>query len=133
MPVPVTAIYAALLGVIVLTLQALVGRKRLESEVSLYDGGDKELGVAIRRHANFTEHVPLALILMVIIELNGAPRALIHALGVALVTARIVHPFGLKHDFAAFVPARGIPALATLLVTLVASVVAGCQATFGAH
>ncbi len=133
MLVPATALYAALLGIIVLTLQALVGRQRLRSEVSLYDGGDKELAVAIRRHANFTEHVPLALILLVIIELNGAPRSLIHTLGVALVVARIVHPFGLKYDFAAFVPARGLGALATLLITLAAIVMATGQAIFGAR
>jgi hypothetical protein len=124
MLVPVTAIYAALLGLVVLTLQALVGRNRLRSEVSLYDGGDTKLGVAIRRHANFAEHVPLALILLVIIELNGAPRALLHTLGVVLIAARIAHPFGLKPEFAAFVPARGLGAVATLLVTLVAIVVA---------
>jgi uncharacterized membrane protein YecN with MAPEG domain len=73
---------------------------------------------------DFTEHVPLALILLVIIELNGAPRALLHTLGVVLIAARIAHPFGLKPEFAAFVPARGLGAVATLLVTLVAIVVA---------
>ncbi len=131
MLVPATAIYAALLGIIGLTLVALVGRNRLRAEVSLYDGGDKQLGVAIRRHANFTEHVPLALTLLLIIELNGAPRALIHILGVALVIARMLHPFGLKYQFARYVPARGISTLATVLVTLVAIAVATWQVTFG--
>lgn len=88
MPVPVTALYASLLGIVGLTLMALVGRKRQAAEVSLYDGGDQELAVAIRRHANFTEHVPLALILLVVIELNGAPAWLLHVLGSALVIAR---------------------------------------------
>ncbi len=127
MLVPVTALYAALLGLIAIGLQALVGRERLRTGVSIYDGGDRLLAVAIRRHANFTEHVPLALILMAIIELNGASPTWLHALGIALVASRILHPVGLKYDDAQ-VPARGIGAVTTLHVTLAAIATAGGQA-----
>jgi uncharacterized membrane protein YecN with MAPEG domain len=80
----------------------------------------------MRRHANFTEHVPLALILLALIELNGAGAALMHSLGIVLVASRIVHPFGLHHEDMRR-KARLIGALGTLLVSVVAAAVAGYQ------
>ncbi len=130
MLVPATALYAALLGLVTIVLQLLVGQSRLRTGISVYDGGDKQLAVAIRRHANFAEHVPLVLILLALIELNGAPKPWIHILGIALLACRIVHPFGLKYDVAR-VPARGIGAFGTLLVTLAAILVAGWQGLAG--
>lgn len=119
MPVPVTTLYAALQGLISIALQMQVGRQRLATGVSLMDGGNHDLAVAIRRHANWTEHVPLVLVLMALIELNGAGAAWLHALGATLLVARIVHPFGLKWDVSQ-VPARLVGALGTLVVTLAA-------------
>ncbi len=123
MPVPITALYAALLGLVMIVLQLLLGRQRLDNDVSLYDGGHKDLAVAIRRHANWTEHVPFALILLALIELNGASAVWLHTLGATLLVARIVHPFGLRWDVAR-VRARFIGAFATLLVILAGIVTA---------
>ncbi len=119
MPVPVTTLYAALLGLIAIVLQLMVGRHRLDTGVSLLDGGNQDLAVAIRRHANWTEHVPFALILLALIELNGANPGWLHLLGASLVTARIIHPFGLKWGVAR-VPARFIGPFTTLIVTFAA-------------
>ncbi len=60
MPVLITALYAGILAVV---LGFRVGRQRLKNEVSLLHGESPELLEEIRRHANFTEAVPLALIL----------------------------------------------------------------------
>ena len=57
-----------------------------------------ELATRIRRHGNFIEGVPFALILLAALELNGASPGLLHGLGIALVLSRIAHPIGLKHD-----------------------------------
>jgi uncharacterized membrane protein YecN with MAPEG domain len=130
MPVPVTALYAALLGLVTVALQLLVGRLRLDTDVSLHDGGHEALAVAIRRHANFAEHVPFALILLALIELNGAPAGWLHTLGGALLLARIVHPFGLRWDVAR-VPARFVGAFTTLVVTLAAIATALYQVLTG--
>jgi hypothetical protein len=119
--VPVTAIYAGLLGTLVLVLGFDVGRTRLRTGVSLLEGGNKELAVAIRRHANFIENVPLALLLMALAELNGTSAPVLHGLGVALVAARIAHPFGLDFDQVRH-PLRGIGAGVTSLVILVLSI-----------
>ena len=126
MLVPVTALYAILLGLLSVVLLLGVGRGRLRTGVSLYDGGDAELAVAIRRHANFTEQVPLTLLLIAIVELNGAPQLWVHALGAALLVCRILHPFGLRFDQAK-VPLRFYGAFGTLLVTLAAIVMAASQ------
>jgi uncharacterized membrane protein YecN with MAPEG domain len=126
MPVPITAFYAALLTLIAIVLTQFVGQARLAAGVALGDGGNSTLLVAMRRHANFTEHVPLALILLALIELNGAGAALMHSLGIVLVASRIVHPFGLHHEDMRR-KARLIGALGTLLVSVVAAAVAGYQ------
>src|SRR5262249_13625363 len=92
------------------------------ANVSLGDGGSPDLTVAIRRHANFVEHVPLALLLMALLELNGAGHGLLYVLGTLLVLARLIHPFGL--DIAVMRrPPRGFGAGVTSLVSLIASAV----------
>ena len=126
MLVPVTALYAVLLGILSVVLLLAVGRNRLRTGVSLYDGGDTELAVAIRRHANFLEQVPLTLLLIAIVELNGAPQLWVHGLGATLLVCRIIHPFGLRHDEPK-VPLRFYGAFGTLLVTLAAIAMATAQ------
>jgi uncharacterized membrane protein YecN with MAPEG domain len=120
MSLPITAIYAGLLGLIGLVLAAGSGWIRSKTGVSLGDGGNPEQLLAVRRHGNFAEWVPMALILIAILELNGAPAGAIHALGAALVLARIAHPLGLDLVQQGK-PARGIGAAVTALVVLVAS------------
>lgn len=127
MPVPVTTLYAALLAVVGLVLQQLVGRERLRADVSLGDAGDPRLLEAMRRQANFVEQVPLALLLMALVELNGASHGWLHALGALLLVSRIVHPFGLRADQMR-VPPRLIGTLGTLLVVLALIVMALAQA-----
>jgi uncharacterized membrane protein YecN with MAPEG domain len=130
MLIPITALYAGLLGLVFLALEVPIGRLRTVTNVSLYDGGNKELAVAIRRHANFVEHVPLALLLLACLELNGAGHGLLHGLGAALLTARIVHPFGLSYDVIRK-PLRGIGAIGTLIVMLIASIALVWRALVG--
>lgn len=92
---PITALYASILTVIALLLAQLVIRNRVRSKVALGDGGDAGLLEASRRHANFIENVPLALILMLLAEAGGAEALYLHVAGVVLVAARIIHPFGI--------------------------------------
>jgi uncharacterized protein len=119
--VPITALYAGLLTLIVIALGGVIGPMRLRTGISILHGDNMELATRIRRHANFTESVPFALILLGFLELNGASTGLLHGLGIALVASRIVHPLGLQHDNVRN-PLRGIGAGVTTLVTLVAGV-----------
>ena len=121
--IPITAFYAGLLALIAVGLGVLIGLKRVQTGISILHGDDMDLATRIRRHANFTEHVPLALILLAALELNGASAGLLHGLGAALVLARIAHPIGLHHDNVSH-PLRGIGAGGTTLVTVIAAVAA---------
>jgi uncharacterized membrane protein YecN with MAPEG domain len=119
--VPISGLYAALQAFVAVALVTPVGQLRNKTGVSLGDGGNPALSVAIRRHANWTEHVPIALLLIALLELNGGSPGLLHGLGAGLLVARILHPFGLKADNMK-VPLRGIGAAGTLLVTLIAAI-----------
>ena len=118
---PITGFYAGLLALILVALGIQVGIQRARTGISILHGQDMNLATAIRRHANFTEGVPLALILLAALELNGASRGLLHGLGAALVVARISHPLGLQHDNMRN-PLRGIGAGGTTLITVIAAV-----------
>ncbi len=111
-----TGLYAALLGLLSLYLGGTVGNLRGKKKIPMGDGGDADIIVANRRHMNFVENVPIALILMALVEINGAPSMWIHFLGLPLLAARIVHPFGIKID--RMTAARGIGAGVTALVIL---------------
>ena len=92
----VTALYAGLLGLIAIGLGMGSGFLRVKTGISIGDGGDKKQTLAMRRHGNFCEWVPIALILLGTLELNGVSSTPLHVLGGVLVAARIAHPIGLN-------------------------------------
>jgi uncharacterized membrane protein YecN with MAPEG domain len=96
MLVPVTAVYAALLALMLLALKFRVIGARRRLKVDVLDGGERDVTRRMRVHGNFTEHVPIALILMAIVEINGAEAWNIHGLGIILVISRILHAHGLE-------------------------------------
>ena len=85
----IAAFYAALLGLLgaALTVRVIVQRARLH--VNAGDGGVPAMAQAIRAHANFAEHVPLALLLIAFAELLGTPALPLHVLGVSLIVASL--------------------------------------------
>jgi uncharacterized membrane protein YecN with MAPEG domain len=95
LPLPVTLVTACILALLKLVLAMRVGQGRFLHRVSLGDGGNPDMLVRMRTHANFVEYVPLILILMGILEMSsGNPTAL--ALGGALlVVFRILHAIGM--------------------------------------
>src|SRR2546423_9936492 len=56
-------------------------------------GDNGEVGVArvVRAHANFAEYVPLALLLMGFLEVSRFSIYILHALGLTLLIARLIH------------------------------------------
>lgn len=112
---------AAVLGMIHVVLSLLVVRQRFATQTSLGEGGKEHpsLRLAVRSHANFTENVPLALILLAGLALLGAGPKGVAVLSVALVVARLAHPVGLRLTPPNLL--RGGGALLTWLVMLVAS------------
>jgi len=96
MSLEVTAVYAALLGLTLLVLKFRVIAARRRHLVDVLDGGERDVTRRMRVHGNFAEHVPMALILMAVVELNGAEAWNLHALGAVLLISRILHAHGLE-------------------------------------
>ena len=117
-----TALYAGILGLMAFVISAAAGRLRGgENGVSLGDGGRTDLMVAMRRHANFVETVPLLLILMALLEMNRVEANVIHGLGIVTVVSRACHAFGMRGE-GENNALRGIGAGGTALATIVASI-----------
>lgn len=93
---PVTAIYAALLAILLVILGGLVIRTRVRERVSLGDNGNPAMLAAMRVHANAAENIPVALLLMFLLEVNGGSVAALHAYGIALLAGRVMHAWGLS-------------------------------------
>lgn len=92
----IAGLYAGLCALLVLGLAMRVMWLRGTHRVALGDGDDAVLRRAIRVHANATEYVPLALLLLVLMALEQAPAWQLHACGIVLVAARLLHAFGLS-------------------------------------
>ena len=116
-----TGIYGSALALWVIWLGASVSIVRAKTGISILHGEDMALAEKIRKHANFTEVVPLALILMAIVELNGASSTWIHSIGGLLLISRMVHPFGIQHDNPSNL-LRGLGSGGTTLAMLIAIV-----------
>ncbi|MGZ5607918.1 MAG: MAPEG family protein [Methylobacter sp.] len=91
----ITSIYASLSVLLIVKLSLAVIKLRRLNRVSVGDGGIEALQLAIRAHSNALEYIPIALMLLFMLELNGAPKILIHILGVTLLVGRILHAMGL--------------------------------------
>ena len=116
----VTPLYAGLLALWFLVLSWRVIQRRGKG-TWLGDGGDQALLRVIRGHANFAEYVPLALLLMGFLEVTRYSIYLLHALGLTLLIARILH--GLALSFGRQVPfGRATGAGLTFIVLLIEAV-----------
>ena len=116
-----TMLYGAIFGLMSIAISSWAGLLRGKTKISIGDGGNQEMLLAMRRHANFVEYVPLALIIIAMMEMNRAPDHVIHGLAGALVVARIAHAFGLHHSNI-MTGGRIGGAMLTALVTVVASI-----------
>ena len=112
MNILITPLYAGLLTLVFLALSALVIRARFAVRVSLGDAGDKSLIKRMRVHANFSEYVPLGLVLMLCAELQGAPALAMHAMGASLFLGRLLHAIGMSRTPQIF-PLRQIGVMLT--------------------
>lgn len=118
MTLQISALYAGLLALLLLVLSVQVSRKRQSAKVGVGHGDDRILHLAIRTQGNFTEYVPLALVLIALWELNGQPPWMVHALGASLLAGRILHAIGLSRSAGASLP-RLVGTILTWLVLLI--------------
>ena len=94
----IVPLYAALLAAFYIFLSVRVIRMRVDKRIGLGDGNNPRLQRAIRVHANFSEYVPLALILTGFVEMQHAAPALVHALCLSLLIGRIIHSYAVSQE-----------------------------------
>ena len=95
----VSVIYVSLCALIIVRLAWNVIKLRRSKRVSLGDGGDKDLAKAIGAQENATEYMPITLLMLLGLELNGAPLILVHVIGSLFVLARLMHAYGIVKHF----------------------------------
>lgn len=117
--VPVTALYAGVMGLVSVLLANQVLYARLRAD--RLPGWKPD--AMLRVQANFVENVPLALVLMLVLEMQQVSGVVIHTFGIALVILRVLHAWGLGTFEGANYP-RLIGAQGTFLLISIMSVAA---------
>ena len=117
-----TALFAGILGLLKVALGLRVTLLRAASGIALGDQADERMLRRIRAHANFSENVPMALILLMLIEMMHATSLAIFVLGTVLLIGRLLHWLGLSGNAEAFNRVAGM--VMTWGVIVVASVMA---------
>lgn len=105
-PFPITSIYAALCALLILVLAFRVVQVRRTEKIGIGVGSNKTLERRVRIHANAAEYVPIALILLALVEAGQLAPAGVHAAGATLLIARVLHAYGMSqsagHSFGRF-------------------------------
>jgi uncharacterized protein len=112
-----TSIYAAFSGLLLVYLALQTIKVRRANKIKLGDGGVFELQSAIRAHGNFAEYMPITIILLFLLEHNGAPVLVIHIIGLAFLYGRWLHAQGLLKDNLRY-RVRGMGFTLTILLAL---------------
>ncbi|TCZ55223.1 MAPEG family protein [Roseicella aquatilis] len=97
MPLPATALYAALLTGLffLLSIRVIEARRRYHVTLGI---PHRLVERAVRAHGNFAEYAPLGLLLLGLLEGMGLPLWGVHALGTAFLAGRAVHAWGIGRE-----------------------------------
>ncbi len=117
---PMTSLFAALLTLLYIVLAIRIIRLRWRERVGIGTGESLPLKAAVRVHGNFSEYVPLGLILLGLMEFNGASDTILVAMGGLLLIARIFHAIGLTKSIGVSIY-RTIGVLGTFSMLLVSA------------
>ena len=94
----IVPIYAAIFAVMLVVLSLRVAKTRGDVRVAIGEGGNRTLLRRIRVQGNFTEYVPMSLLLFMFVELQGWPHWLVHGLCLVLLAARLLHAYGVAQE-----------------------------------
>ena len=117
MDLPITSALTGAAAIFLVLLRLPIALRRRFTKLSAGDGGDEAFNRKIRAQANFIEYVPLAVIAIGLLEMNGAGQQLLCGLAAALAAARVLHAFGL---WSGVLIGRALGAILTFAVLLVA-------------
>jgi uncharacterized protein len=90
---PLYLVFSALL-LVLLSIRIILLRRTFKA--GLGDKNEPSLKKAIRAHGNFTEYVPLALLMLVVMELMGVAALYLHLVGGSLLLGRVIHAWGVS-------------------------------------
>lgn len=112
-PIPFTLLYGGANAFLTALLGFNVSRMRGRDKVFLGDAPSAEMNRAIRAHGNNTEWVPLAIVLLLLLELSGVSGTILHVFGGGLLFARLAH----AHGAIVKAPTTVVGALLTYVIT----------------
>jgi uncharacterized membrane protein YecN with MAPEG domain len=92
----VLPLYAALFALLYVALSVRTLRLRRTLRIAIGDSGNETMLRAMRVHSNFAEYVPFSLLLILLVEMQGASPYLVHALCLCLFLGRLSHAFGVS-------------------------------------
>jgi uncharacterized membrane protein YecN with MAPEG domain len=103
---PITLATASILGILYVVLSAAVSAERNRSKIGFGTGAEAtaalgsehkaaRLLIAVRRHGNFAEYVPISLLLILLLELHRANTNWLYGLAGALILSRLMIAFGM--------------------------------------
>ncbi len=116
---PLTSLFAAAFAVALVALSFPISLRRMKVNILLGEGADETLRQRIRAQGNFTEYVPLSLIVLGLVEVHGAPAWMVLAIGGALGLGRLLHAVGMLRSST---PLRGFGMILTYLALLFGAV-----------
>jgi len=87
----ITALYASILSLLMCKLAFTVIKARRKNKIKYADGDVEELKIARTAHSNAVDYIPITLILLFLVEFNGANIWLVHLAGISFVIGRAIH------------------------------------------
>ncbi len=90
----VTLLYGGLCALLQTLLGINISLRRMVQKVYVGAQLDKSWQMRIRAHGNAAEWIPLGIVLLLALELSGAPSLPLHVLGGAFFVARLLHATG---------------------------------------
>ena len=95
---PVTSLTAVAMTFLLMALSMQVIRRRRTAQVAVGHGEDQQLLRLMRVQANFSEYVPVALILLFLSEVQQVSAWLLAPLAVLLLASRMLHAYGVSQE-----------------------------------
>lgn len=92
----VTPLYAAFFGMLLVALSWRIQLLRKTQNGRMNENGHSQMTAATRAYDHLLEYTPMALLLMLLLEIEGTSAPVLHALGLTLVAARLLHLKGIK-------------------------------------
>ena len=97
----ITLLAAALAALITFWLGMRCGRVRIKEKILHGDGGNTLMQRRMRAQSNFTEYTPIALVLILVLDLADQDGWLLALTALAFMLGRVLHAIGMDADTAA--------------------------------